>query len=60
MIEGLGSVWVANSRDGTVSKIHPVSKKVIATIPVGGNLGGITVGAGGVWVSVQAREGTHG
>ena len=57
---GAGAVWVANSRDGTVSRIDPQSKKVVATIHVGGSLRGIAVGAGAVWVSVQAREGTHG
>jgi YVTN family beta-propeller protein len=53
---GAGGVWVANSRDGTVSRIDPESNKVIATIHIGNNPQGIAVGAGAVWVSVQARE----
>jgi YVTN family beta-propeller protein len=53
---GAGGVWVANSRDGTVSRIDPQSNKVIVTIEVGGSPQGIAVGAGAVWVSVQARE----
>ena len=53
---GAGGVWVANSRDGTVSRIDPQSNKVIATIHVGSSPQGIAVGAGAVWVSVQARE----
>ena len=53
---GAGGVWVANSRDGTVSRIDPQSKQVIATIRVGNSLQGIAVGGGVVWVSVQARE----
>ena len=53
---GAGGVWVANSREGTVSRIDPQSKQVIATIRVGHSLQGIAVGGGAVWVSVQARE----
>jgi YVTN family beta-propeller protein len=53
---GAGGVWVANSRDGTVSRIDPQSNKVIATIHVGSSPQRIAVGAGAVWVSVQARE----
>ena len=53
---GAGGVWVANSREGTVSRIDPQSNRVIATIRVGHSLQGIAVGGGAVWVSVQARE----
>ena len=53
---GAGGVWVANSRDGTVSRIDPESNNVIATIHVGSSPQGIAVGAGVVWVTVQARE----
>jgi YVTN family beta-propeller protein len=53
---GAGGVWIANSRDGTVSRIDPQSNHVIATIRVGHSPQGIAVGAGSVWVSVQARE----
>jgi YVTN family beta-propeller protein len=53
---GAGGVWVANSREGTVSRIDPQSNQVIATIRVGHSLQGIAVGGGFVWVSVQARE----
>jgi class 3 adenylate cyclase len=49
---GLGSVWVA-SGDGTVSRIDPLTAKVVETIPVGGSLGGIAVGGGLVWVAVD-------
>ncbi len=51
---GAGSVWVANSGDGTVSRIDPTTSKVVATIPVGNNPRGIAVGDGKVWVTVQA------
>jgi YVTN family beta-propeller protein len=53
---GADGVWVANSRDGTVSRIDPRSNKVIATIRIGSSPQGIAVGAGAVWVSVQARQ----
>jgi YVTN family beta-propeller protein len=53
---GAGGVWVANSRDGTVSRIDPQSNTVVATIRIGNSPQGIAVGAGAVWVSVQARE----
>jgi YVTN family beta-propeller protein len=53
---GADGVWVANSREGTVSRIDPQSNQVIATIRVGHSLQGIAVGGGFVWVSVQARE----
>jgi YVTN family beta-propeller protein len=53
---GAGGVWVANSREGTVSRIDPQSNHVIATIRVGHSLRSIAVGGGFIWVSVQARE----
>jgi class 3 adenylate cyclase len=49
---GLDSVWVA-SGDGTVSRIDPIAARVVETIRVGGNLGGIAVGGGLVWVTVD-------
>jgi peptide/nickel transport system substrate-binding protein len=48
---GHGSVWVANSLDGTVSRIDPETRAVTATIPVGESPDGIAVGPGVVWVS---------
>jgi YVTN family beta-propeller protein len=49
---GAGSVWVANSLDGTVSRIDPQQGNVVATIRVGRRPQGIAVGAGKVWVTV--------
>jgi peptide/nickel transport system substrate-binding protein len=46
-------VWVANSCDGTVSRIDPTRNKVVETITVGGSPRAIAVGDGRVWVSVQ-------
>ena len=52
---GGGSVWVANSGDGTVTRIDPKTDKVSATIAVGGSPQAITVAGGRVWVTVDAQ-----
>jgi YVTN family beta-propeller protein len=49
---GEGSAWVANSGDGTVTRIDAAGR-VTATIPVGGALAGIAVGERLVWVAVD-------
>jgi serine/threonine-protein kinase len=50
-----GGVWVANSGDGTVSRIDPRTRKVVATIRVGGSPWGIAVSDEGmVWVTVRS------
>src|SRR5262249_44468385 len=51
---GDGSVWVANSGDGTVSRIDPHTDRVAATIRVGQSPQALVVTAGAVWVSVAA------
>ncbi len=48
---GEGAVWVANSRDDTVSRIDPATRSPEAEIPVGRLPSGIAVGAGSVWVA---------
>lgn len=48
---GAGSVCTANSGDGTVSRIDPVSGAV-TSIAVGGTPRGIAVGDGLVWVAI--------
>jgi YVTN family beta-propeller protein len=47
---GLGSVWVANSVDGTVSRIDP-EREERPVIRVPGTPGGIAAGEGAVWVT---------
>ena len=47
---GLGSVWVANSVDGTVSRIEP-GRAERPVIRVPGTPGGIAAGEGAVWVT---------
>ena len=51
---GDGAVWVANTADGTVSRIDPQTNKVVKTITVGGSPQAIAFAAGKVWVTVQA------
>lgn len=47
-----GSVWVANTGDGTVSRIDPRSGQPVgAPIGVGEDPGAVAVGAGSVWVA---------
>ena len=53
---GAGSVWVANSGDGTVTRIDPRTDKAHATIVVGGSPQAITVADGRVWVTVDAQS----
>ena len=50
MADGLGSVWVANSVDGTVSRVEP-DREERPVIRVPGTPGGIAAGEGAVWVT---------
>jgi YVTN family beta-propeller protein len=50
---GEGGVWVANTIDGTLSRIELASGDV-RTIPVGTGPAGIALGAGSVWVTSEA------
>ena len=47
---GAGSVWVANSQDGTVARLIPGGEQVV-TIDVGGEPAGLAFGAGSLWVT---------
>ena len=51
---GEGALWVVNTLDGTVSRVDPVRRRVVATIDVGGLPRGIAVGGGAVWVTAHA------
>jgi YVTN family beta-propeller protein len=48
---GNGQLWVANTGDGTVSVVDPVTNSVIDTIDVGGHPDDVAVGHGAAWVS---------
>jgi len=47
---GAASLWVANSADGTVTRIDPATL-VASTIPVGHGPDAVAVNAAGVWVA---------
>lgn len=46
-----GSVWVANSGEGTVSRIDARRRRVVKTIRVGRDPDSVAIGAGSVWVT---------
>jgi YVTN family beta-propeller protein len=48
-------VWVANSDDGTVSRIDPATNDVVTEIPVGGQPEEVAIGEESIWVT--DREG---
>jgi YVTN family beta-propeller protein len=48
---GAAWLWVANSADGTVTRIDPETQVVAATIPVGHGPDAVAVNAAGVWVA---------
>jgi YVTN family beta-propeller protein len=48
---GWGSVWVTNVANGTVSRIDPRTRQLVATIPVAPESIGLASGSAGVWVA---------
>ena len=48
---GLGSVWVANTNDNTVTRIELATNTIRQTINVGAGPVGVAVGGGAVWVA---------
>jgi YVTN family beta-propeller protein len=52
---GGGAVWVANSGDGTVSRIDPETNEVVVSITIGGTPVGIAFSDETVWVAVAER-----
>jgi ABC-type transport system substrate-binding protein/class 3 adenylate cyclase len=50
-------LWVANSLDGTVSRVSTETNREVQTYPVGNTPTGVTVGARSVWVT-NAGDGT--
>jgi YVTN family beta-propeller protein len=52
IIAGAGSLWVANTQGGTVSRIDRDHDQLkVATIDVGGEPAGLAFGAGSLWVA---------
>jgi DNA-binding beta-propeller fold protein YncE len=54
---GEGAVWVSNQNfgDGTLSRIDPETLEVTETVPVGGEIAGLAVGEGYVWVTLSEQ-----
>ncbi len=50
---GAGSAWVANSIDGTVTRIDAATGSVVDTIEVGRPVAGIAVAGASVWVAAD-------
>jgi YVTN family beta-propeller protein len=54
---GLGSVWIANWLDASVTRIDPsTNSPKVAPITVGLHPSGVTVGGGAVWVTNTASD----
>ena len=50
---GQGAAWVANSLDGTVSRIDPDTNSVTATVATGNGPDAVAIDPRGIWVSNQ-------
>jgi virginiamycin B lyase len=59
---GFGSLWVPSCGDKSVVRVNPMTGAVQATIPAGpaDSEGGITTGAGSVWLVTSAKDGEKG
>jgi YVTN family beta-propeller protein len=51
LVIGQGDLWVANSLDGTVSRVDPGLNRVVDTIPVGHGPSAVAFGRGSLWVA---------
>ena len=51
LVAGGGSVWVANTLDGTVSRIEQKKPGHVTSIPVGGEPTALAFAAGSLWVA---------
>jgi len=54
VVAGAGAVWVADSGDGTISRVDPETGEVIS-IPVGGAPVAVAISGDLIWVVVSAR-----
>jgi hypothetical protein len=49
-------VWAAESGDGTVVRVDPARGTATDIVAVGHSPTDVAVGAGGVWVAIQAGD----
>jgi DNA-binding SARP family transcriptional activator/streptogramin lyase len=54
---GYGSVWVANTKDETITRIDPRAARVVDTIGIGAQASAIAAGDGAIW-AVTGNDGT--
>ena len=52
LVAAEGAVWVAASRDGTLTRYDPVSAD-LKTLEIGGNPRNLAIGGGAVWATVE-------
>jgi YVTN family beta-propeller protein len=53
LVEGSGSVWVANLEDRTITRLDPRTRRIGRTIPVAVQVAGLASGAGPIWYSTS-------
>ena len=54
---GKRAVWVLNADDRTISKLDPVTKRIVKTFGTGGTTTDLAVGEGGVWIGNGTAQG---
>jgi YVTN family beta-propeller protein len=56
VVAAYGSVWTADHREGTVSRIDVATNRVMARIPIGELPYDVTAGGGAVWAPAQQSK----
>jgi DNA-binding SARP family transcriptional activator/ABC-type transport system substrate-binding protein len=51
MVEGSGSIWLAEPDAGAVVRIDPDTRQVVETIPIGGSPSALAYGGGSLWAA---------
>jgi len=54
LVEGYGSVWVANLEDRTIARLDPRTGRIERTIPVAVQVAGLASGGGGIWYTTSS------
>jgi YVTN family beta-propeller protein len=48
---GAGALWVADELDGTLTRVDPARRRIVARVKVGRMPTAVAAGAGGIWVA---------